>query len=264
MGEQKSGLTKEEQLNALAQFVDDWAIKKDRNVKGAFTTGEYVTYRLNQIFTPAGWSFTILDGPQVVEINEANAYVRLVGRLAVRFADGSEAHQDDIGIWPLRATKAENGGTLETTAAERYETAEKAARTDCLKNAARNLGVCFAPMTDLELQEAIKRENYRSQNGGEKRSVARDAAELFGDSELGRAVSKYSSRQPLEAGFERLVRETNDELGQRGFETRTKEQLKRALESLGYTGYRASLHDQMLSRLIARIEQESLDSEVPS
>jgi len=98
---------------------------------------------------------------------------------------------------------------------------------------------------------------------GEKRSVARDAAELFGDSEPGRAVSKYSSRQPLQAGFERLVRETNDELGQRGFETRTKEQLKRALESLGYTGYRASLHDQMLSRLIARIEQESLDSEVP-
>lgn len=256
-------LTKEEQLDSLAQFVDDWAIKKDRNVKGAFTSGEYVTYRLNQIFTPAGWSFTILDGPQVVEINEANAYTRLVGRLAIRFADGCEAYQDDIGIWPLKATGAQNGGTLETTAAERYETAEKAARTDCLKNAARNLGVCFAPMTDLELQEAIKRENYRSQNSGKKQSVARDAADLFGDSELAQAVSKHSPRQPLEGAFERLVRDTNDELGRRGLEMRTTEQLKGALKSLGYTSYRASLHDEMLSRLIARIEQESLDSDVP-
>jgi len=172
----------EEQLAALGSLVEDWAVKKDRNVKGPFTSGDYVTYRLNEIFTPPGWSFTILSGPEVVTINEATAYVRLVGRLTVRFANGRQAHQDDIGIWPLKASGAQNGGTLETTTApERYETAEKAARTDCLKNAARNLGVCFGPTTDLELLAHIKRQDHMKANGGPPRSAAEDAADLFGE-----------------------------------------------------------------------------------
>ena len=177
-------MTLEQQLEALAGLVDEWAVKKDPNVKGVYTSGEYVTYRLNQIFTPAGWSFTILNGPEVVTINQASAYVRLVGRLTVRFADGRQAHQDDVGIWPLQATDARKGGTLETTAAERYETVGKAARTDYLKNAARNLGLCFAPMTDLELQGMLKREAYR--NGDQAKAEAAKPAEqhkndLFGD-----------------------------------------------------------------------------------
>lgn len=177
-------MTLEQQLEALAGLVEEWAVKRDPHVKGLYTSGEYVTYCLNQIFTPAGWDFTILSGPDVVAINEASAYVRLVGRLAVRFADGRQAHQDDVGIWPLQATDARKGGTLETTAAERYETVEKAARTDCLKNAARNLGTCFAPMTYLELQGMLKREAYR--NGDRAKAEAAKPAEehktdLFGE-----------------------------------------------------------------------------------
>jgi len=172
----------EKQLEALASFVDDWAVKTDQNVKGNFTSGDYVTWQLARIFGPMGWSFTILSGPEIITISEISAYVRVVGRLTVRFANGAEAHQDDIGIWPLRATKANEGGTLENTAAERYETVEKAARTDCLKNAAENLGTCFRPMTDLELAEAIKRKAYQA--AAQPSKTAREATEeLFGPDE---------------------------------------------------------------------------------
>lgn len=175
-------LTYEEQIEALAALVEDWAVKKDKAVKGAFTSGDFVTYRLSQIFTPANWQFTILDGPKFVGLSETNAYFQLVGRLAVRFANGEEAHQDDVGIWPLKATNAKNGGVLRDTAPERYETAAKAARTDCLKNAARNLGVCFAPQTDLKLLTHIKRQAHLKKTQAEpERSAAQDTAELFGD-----------------------------------------------------------------------------------
>lgn len=175
-------LTYEEQLEALAALVEDWAVKKDRAVKGSFTSGDFVTYRLSQIFTPAGWQFTILTGPTVVTLNETSAYIRLVGRLTIRFANGGEVYQDDIGIWPLRATNAKKGGVLKDTAPERYETAEKAARTDCLKNAARNMGTCFAPLTDLALQQHIKRQAHlKSTRAEADESAAESTAILFGD-----------------------------------------------------------------------------------
>lgn len=174
-------LAYEEQLEALAALVEDWAVKKNKAVKGAFTSGDFVTYRLNQIFTPAHWNFTMLDGPKLIAISEKLAYAQVVGRLAVRFSDGSEAHQDDIGIWPFVATKAREGKLLDETAPERYETVLKAARTDCLKNAARNLGMCFAPQTDLELLAYIKRQAHlKNTQDKSKRSAAQDTAELFG------------------------------------------------------------------------------------
>ncbi len=169
----------EEQFAALAEPVEDWALKTSDRVHGTYTSGEFVTHKLNQIFTPGGWSFTILEGPEVITINEANAYVRLVGRLSVRFSDGAEAHQDDIGIWPLTATKAGQGGVLKDTAPERYETVEKAARTDCLKNAARNLGTCFAPLGDLELVAAKRRADYEHTEESAEESIAL----LYGDTE---------------------------------------------------------------------------------
>ena len=174
-------LTYEEQLDALAALVEDWAVKRDKAVKGLFTSGDFVTFRLSQIFTPAGWHFIILDGPTVVILNEISAYVRLVGRLKIRFANGEEVFQDDIGIWPLKATNARNGGVLRDTAPERYETAEKAARTDCLKNAARNLGTCFAPLTDLELLAHIKRQAHlKGIQDEDTNSAEEDVGLLFG------------------------------------------------------------------------------------
>ena len=171
----------QEQLDALASLVDDWAIKKDRRVKGEFTSVDFVTFKLNQIFTPGGWSFTILDGPNLVTIKESAAYTLLTGRLSVCFADGSKAHQDDVGIWPLVATGAREGKPLTDTAPERYETVLKAARTDCLKNAARNLGTCFAPLSDLELVAAKKRADYEYAYGPIKESAEESTAVLFGD-----------------------------------------------------------------------------------
>ncbi len=245
------------QLNALATLVEDWAIKKDRNVKGAFTSGDYVTWQLNSIFTSAGWSFTILSGPEVVTINEANAYVRLVGRLSVRFADGSEAHQDDIGIWPLKATGAQNGGTLETTAAERYETVEKAARTDCLKNASRNLGICFAPLSDLELLAHIKRQAYTEANGGPPRPAAQDAADLFGEEEIppeSKPEEATGKASPID-GMSRLLEEVNQALTEKGLEQyENLATMKVALIALGHTGYNPTRHVVMRQQLIGHRE----------
>ncbi len=259
--------TVQEQLNALAALVEDWAIKKSGQVKGPYTSGDYVTLRLNQIFTPAGWSFTILEGPQMITINEGNAYARLVGRLSVRFKNGAEAHQDDIGIWPLRATKANRGGTLETTAAERYETAEKAARTDCLKNAARNLGTCFAPQTDLELLAHIKRQAHLKVNGAGTRPAAKDIADLFppgGTTETppGATVDKETGEilepptEPEETtttGLDRLLAEVNHILAEKDLEQyNSLDTMKTMLKSLGHKGYSPTNHATMRLQLISR------------
>lgn len=249
----------EDQLTALATLVKDWAVKKDKAVKGAFTSGDYVTWQLNHIFTPAGWSFTILHGPEVVTINEANAYVRLVGRLAVRFADGSEAHQDDVGIWPLRATGAQNGGTLEGTAIERYETVEKAARTDCLKNAARNLGPCFGPTTDLVLLEHIKHQAHLAANGDAIRPAAQDAADLFGEEEIPQPPSKpepeKGTKPPALTGLDLLLEEVNQALAENGLEQyNSLETMKAALKAIGHKGYHPDNHNSMRLHLISRRE----------
>ena len=247
----------QKQLDALAALVEDWAVKRDPKVKGAFTSGDYVTYRLNEIFTPAGWSFTILSGPEVVIINEANAYVRLVGRLSVRFSDGSRAHQDDIGIWPLKATGAQNGGTLEGTAAERYETVEKAARTDCLKNAARNLGPCFGPTTDLELLAHIKRQAYLKTNGaGPTQSTTQNIADLFGEDELPPEPPKEASgKTSSTTGMDRLLEEVNKTLIEKGLEQyNSLAAMKTALKAIGHKSYHPDSHNSMRLQLIGRRE----------
>jgi hypothetical protein len=172
-------MTLEEQIAALAQLIDDWALKQSRQVRGAFTSGEYVEYQLRTILGPHAWSFTILQGPELVTISESEAYAQVVGRLQARFADGSEVHQDAVGVWPLRASNVRDGGTLEGTSAERYEAVLKAACTDALKAAAERLGSCFRPLTDLELQHHIQREaSARSEPEPlpQEVSVARDGA----------------------------------------------------------------------------------------
>jgi len=249
-------LTFEQQLEALAGLVDEWAVKRDQNVKGLYTSGEYVTYRLNQIFTPAGWSFTILSGPEVVTINQASAYVRLVGRLDVTFANGQTAHQDDVGIWPLQATDTRKGGTLETTAAERYETVEKAARTDALKNAARNLGTCFAPLTDLELQAVIKREAFR--NGAQAKAEAAKTAEqhkndLFGD-DGSQAATQPKAKAEAKTGNGRVSEEQRraiaNLLSQIGY--KTKEAQDGAIRHVGYDP--DALTSDEAAEIIARLQ----------
>ena len=168
------------QFEELQKLVDPAFVKTAKQVKGSFTTGDYVTYQLNRILSPAKWSFTILDGPDMITLNEQNAYAQLIGRLEVTFADGSMAHQDDVGIWPLVATGARKGGTLNETAPERYETACKAARTDCLKNASYNLGTCFAPLSDGALVGFLRRDEVKNGMPELNESTSKSRADLFG------------------------------------------------------------------------------------
>jgi hypothetical protein len=169
------------QLEKLQKLVDSAFVKTAKEVKGAFTTGEYVTWLLNDIFGPFRWNFTILQGPELITLSEQAAYAQVVGRLEVVFADGTKTHQDDIGIWPLVATGARKGGTLEDTAPERYETACKAARTDCLKNAAYNFGTCFAPLSDGVLVRWLEQSEVRKHIAPlvEGKTAEENAADLF-------------------------------------------------------------------------------------
>jgi len=170
------------QLEKLQKLVDSAFVKTAKEVKGAFTTGEYVTWLLNDIFGPFRWNFTILQGPELITLSEQAAYAQVVGRLEVVFADGTKTHQDDIGIWPLVATGARKGGTLEDTSPERYETACKAARTDCLKNAVYNFGTCFAPLSDGVLVRWLEQSEARKRIAPlvEDKTAEENAADLFG------------------------------------------------------------------------------------
>jgi hypothetical protein len=151
----------EEQILELNKLVDKKYIKTDEHVKGPYTSGDYVRYQLNQIFGNDKWSSTITKGPDMVTLNNNNAYVEVVIRLEVEFANGNKVTHDDVGVWPLAATKNKDGNSvgLTGTAPERYETVLKAVVTDGLKACTEYLGLCFRPLGDKDLEATIRNAN---------------------------------------------------------------------------------------------------------
>lgn len=144
--------TVEEQREALASPIDSRFVKKDANVKGPYSTGDYVVWKLNEIFGPDNWKHTVQQGPELITNNDQNAYAQVTIRLTVQFANGEQVIHDDVGIWPFKATR---GQTLEGTAPERYETVIKASITDGIKACVEYLGICFRPMADENLRKHI-------------------------------------------------------------------------------------------------------------
>lgn len=145
--------TVEAQRQALDTLVDPRHIHKSQNVKGPYTTGDYVRWKMNQIFGPDNWSHTIIRGPDLVALNDQNAYIQVVIRLTVQFANGQQVTHEDVGVSPLQAAR---GAALESTAPERYETAFKAAVTDGIKASVEYLGVCFRPLSDEALNTDLR------------------------------------------------------------------------------------------------------------
>jgi len=187
------------QLSELTKLVERTFIKTAKEVKGSYVTGDYVTWLLNYIFTPANWSFTILQGPEIITLSDKTAYAQVVGRLEVTFVGGHQAHQDDIGIWPLVATGARKGGTLNDTSPERYETVSKAARTDCLKNAAYNLGTCFGPLSDTVLVGYLQREEARNNLPPLNETAEKSETDLFGIAQEREGVTNAERRHEMES-----------------------------------------------------------------
>lgn len=145
--------TVELQRQALNTPVDPRFVRKNPNVKGNYTTGDYVRWRLNQIFGPDNWSHSLIQGPDLVTLNDQHAYVQVVVRMSVQFANGQQVVHEDVGVWPMQATR---GADLESTAPERYETVIKSAVTDGVKACAEHLGLCFRPMADEALDAQIR------------------------------------------------------------------------------------------------------------
>lgn len=96
-----------EQRAALESPVEARFISQNPHVRGPFTTGDYVRWKTNQIFGPENWSHTILNGPELVKVNELSAYVQTTIRLVVRFASGEPVTHDDVGVAVLQATRAQ-------------------------------------------------------------------------------------------------------------------------------------------------------------
>ena len=166
----------QEQISALALLIEPRFVKQDKNVKGDFTSGDYVEFQLREIFGPDNISIEIKSGPELINISDRESYTRIVIRLWVTFANGRVAYQDSIGVWPLKATRASEGGTLEETAAERYETALKAAMTDAIKGAAERFGNCFRPTSDKTVTAFISEREYKRKHP--KSLIAEGQAEI--------------------------------------------------------------------------------------
>jgi hypothetical protein len=143
----------EAQRHALSAPVEPRFIHRSQNVKGPYTTGDYVRWKLNQIFGLDNWSHTIIKGPDLVTLNDQNAYVQVAIRLTVQFANGQQVVHDDVGVVPLQASR---GAALENTSPERYEGVLKAAITDGVKACAEYLGLCFRPVADEALNAAVQ------------------------------------------------------------------------------------------------------------
>jgi hypothetical protein len=146
--------TIELQRQALNTPVDHRFINQTQHVKGPYTTGDYVRWKLNQIFGPDNWSHMLLNGPDLIPVNDRNAYVQVTVSLEVNFANGHQVIHHDVGVWPLQATR---GSDLDGTVPERYETVLKAAITDGIKACSEYLGTCFRPLGDEILDRHIRR-----------------------------------------------------------------------------------------------------------
>lgn len=145
--------TIELQRQALDTPVDPRFIYQTQHVKGPYTTGDYVRWKLNQIFGPDNWSHILVKGPDLIPVNDRNAYVQVTVRLEVNFANGQKVVHDDVGVWPFQATR---GTDLDGTVPERYETVLKAAITDGIKACSEYLGTCFRPLGDENLNRYIR------------------------------------------------------------------------------------------------------------
>lgn len=158
-----------EQRAALNAPVEPRFICKKSHIKGPFTTGDYIRWKLNQIFGPDNWSHTILQGPELVKINDQSAYVQVTVRLSVRFANDQTVTHDDLGVSVLQATR---GSDLNAASPERYETVLKAAITDAVKACAEYLGICFRPLGDESLDKHVRgQDRIASLDAGEASSA---------------------------------------------------------------------------------------------
>jgi hypothetical protein len=146
--------TVELQRQALDTPVEQRFIYQTQHVKGPYTTGDYVRWKLNQIFGPDNWNHLLIKGPDLIPVNDRNAYVQVTVRLKVRFSNGRQVTHDDVGIWPFQATR---GSDLDGTMPERYETVLKAAITDGIKACSEYLGLCFRPLGDETLDRHIRK-----------------------------------------------------------------------------------------------------------
>jgi hypothetical protein len=144
--------TVEAQRAALSTPVDPRFIHQNKIVKGPYTTGEYIRWKLNEIFGSDHWSHTILQGPELITLSDTAAYAQVTIRLVVQFANGEQVMHDDVGFSPFQAT---HGSDLKDTAPERYETVLKSAITDGVKACAEYLGICFRPLGDEKLRREV-------------------------------------------------------------------------------------------------------------
>lgn len=147
-----------EQRAALNTPVEPRFICRNPHIKGPYTTGDYIRWKMNQIFGPDNWSHTILQGPELVKVNDLNAYVQVSVRMTARFADGQTVTHDDVGVAVLQASR---GSDLDGTTPERYETVLKAAITDGVKACAEYLGICFRPLGDASLDKYLRSQKHR-------------------------------------------------------------------------------------------------------
>lgn len=130
----------DEQRRALdAQLPRDVIKQLPRKGSPDYVPAHYVISRLNEVFGYDGWHDTY-DAPVVREGPRPAIYVS--GRLAA-----AGVTRGDIGV-----------GVAADESADAFETAMKAAHTDCLKRCARKLGDSFG----LALYEKVERGQRRS------------------------------------------------------------------------------------------------------
>lgn len=170
----------------LNRLVEKAFIRKKREVKGPYTTADFVMWLLNRVFGPSNWSFRVLEGPELVFYSETMGYSRANVQLTVRFANGTEVIHEEVGVWPMRASKVREGGTFETTTPEVYEQVLKSAVTDGLKACTDHLGNCFRPIADQELENFLRQRQAKGSLKDKGKSAAGEPPkksnnDLFGE-----------------------------------------------------------------------------------
>lgn len=198
----QSHFSYDEQLEELATLIEDCHTRKSKHVRGEYASNDYVTWRLNQIFTPSGWNFEILTGPAYTTISESMAFVQLTGRLTVTFANGATAFRDEVGVWPMYAKEANGHRLLDASPPEMYELVLKASLSDCLKACAERFGNTFRPLLDAEFRGWLGYEQEQIRSAlREKPDITADqaVAELFEADRVDEITAEDYTGSPIDA-----------------------------------------------------------------
>lgn len=193
MSEEIISIAVREQLEQLNTSPDPNLITPpDKYVTAPYLSGEVVTHYLNEVFTPLGWGYELIDWPELKQFGDgADGMYICRGRVWFRFENGEKVERLVPGMCAIRAGR---NRSAEEAGFNLVRMAYQGAITDMIKNAASTLG----PRLGLGLNDQLLSRELRLGMGPQK-TPEKDMEDLTGKRPASTQGKRPTRRAPSKA-----------------------------------------------------------------